>query len=60
MEIVSPVHIFCKQILLFRSIHITISQKKYVFSLFFAKRIYTFVPLYDTKKELLINEIKKR
>ena len=31
------------------------SIKKYVFSLFFAKRIYTFVPLNDTKKELLIN-----
>lgn len=36
------------------------SIKKHVFLLFFAKRIYTFVPLYDTKKELLINEIKKR
>lgn len=34
--------------------------KKYVFSLFFAKRIYTFVPLYNTKQELLINTIRKR
>ena len=34
--------------------------KKYVFSLFFAKRIYTFVPLYNTKPELLINTIRKR
>ena len=36
------------------------SIKKYVFSLFFAKRIYTFVPLYNTKPELLINTIRKR
>lgn len=36
------------------------SIKKICLFVVFAKRIYTFVPLYNTKPELLINTIRKR
>ncbi len=36
------------------------SIKKICLFVVFCKRIYTFVPLYNTKPELLINTIRKR